>query len=52
MKRRHNQQGFTLIELIVALGLGLFMVAGVVLVFVQNNRSATQEISQILAQNG
>ena len=53
MKRRHNQQGFTLIELIVALGLGLFMVAGVVLVFVQNNRSATQdeELARVL-ENG
>ncbi len=53
MKLRSSNKGFTLIELIVALGLGLSMVAGVVLVFVQNNRSATQdeELARVL-ENG
>lgn len=53
MFRSRPQQGFTLIELIVALALGLTMVAGTVVVFIQNNRSATQdeEISRVL-ENG
>jgi len=50
MRRYNKQKGFTLIELMVALGLGLTLVAGAVVVFVQNNRSATQdeEISRVL----
>ncbi len=53
MRKLSSQQGFTLIELIVALALGLTLVAGTVVVFVQNNRSATQdeEISRVL-ENG
>lgn len=45
--------GFTLIELIVALALGLTMVSGTIVIFVQNNRSALQdeEISRVL-ENG
>ena len=48
-----KQSGFTMIELIVALALGLVLVSGTVLIFVQNNRSATQdeEISRVL-ENG
>ena len=38
-----KQQGFSLIELMVALGLGLMQSASVVIVFIQNNRSATQD---------
>ena len=38
-----NQQGFSLIELIIAMGLGLMLSASVVIVFIQNNRSATQD---------
>lgn len=42
-----------MIELIVALGLGLVLVTGTIIIFVQNNRSATQdeEISRVL-ENG
>lgn len=45
--------GFTLIELIIALGMGLVLIAGVVIFFIQNNRSAVQdeEISRVL-ENG
>ncbi|MEX0618380.1 MAG: PilW family protein [Pseudohongiellaceae bacterium] len=53
MKTTHRQSGFTLIELMVAMGLGLTLVAGTIVIFVQNNRSAVQdeEISRIL-ENG
>lgn len=53
MKRYKRQAGFTLIELVLSLGLGLFLVAGTVTVFIQNNRSAFQdeEISRVL-ENG
>jgi len=53
MKQRQRQAGFTMIELVVALGLGLVLVTGTVVIFVQNNRSATQdeEISRVL-ENG
>lgn len=53
MKLLRRQSGFTMIELIVALALGLVLVAGTVIIFVQNNRSATQdeEISRVL-ENG
>ena len=45
--------GFTLIELIIAMGVGLVLIAGVVVFFIQNNRSAVQdeEISRVL-ENG
>jgi len=48
-----EQRGFSLVELLVALGLGLTLSASVVLVFVQNNRSALQdeELSRAL-ENG
>ncbi len=50
MKR---QQGFTLIELMVSLTLGLVLISGAVLVFMNNNRSAIQDeqISRLL-ENG
>lgn len=38
-----KQQGFSLIELMIALGLGLMLSAGVVIVFIQNSRSAAQD---------
>lgn len=41
--RRQGQNGFTLVELMVSLGLGLTLIAGSVLVFINNNRSATQD---------
>lgn len=49
---RHNR-GFTLIELIVSLGLGLAFVSGSIAIFVQINRSMNQdeEISRVL-ENG
>lgn len=52
-QRAKRQAGFTLIELVVSLGIGLFLVTGTVSVFIQNNRSAAQdeEISRVL-ENG
>lgn len=52
MNKRTNQ-GFTLIELIVSLGLGLAFVAGSIAIFIQINRSMNQdeEISRVL-ENG
>lgn len=48
-----QQSGFSLIELLIALGLGLVLSAGVVMVFVQNSRSSAQddELGRIL-ENG
>lgn len=53
MQRITRQKGLTLIELMVSLGIGLFLVTGTVSVFIQNNRSAVQdeEISRVL-ENG
>lgn len=53
MHRGKQQQGFSLIELLIALGLGLVLSAGVVMVFVQNSRSSVQdaELGRIL-ENG
>lgn len=51
LNKRHA--GFTLVELIVSLGIGLFLVSGTVSIFIQSNRSAAQdeEISRVL-ENG
>ena len=48
-----QQRGFSILELLIALGLGLMLTAGVVIVFVQNHRSAVQdeEIARVL-ENG
>lgn len=48
-----KQQGFSLIELMISLGLGLVLSGSVVIVFIQNSRSATQdeEISRTM-ENG
>ncbi|MCH7670950.1 MAG: prepilin-type N-terminal cleavage/methylation domain-containing protein, partial [Proteobacteria bacterium] len=45
-----QQRGFSILELLIALGLGLMLTAGVVIVFVQNHRSAVQdeEIARVL----
>jgi len=53
MQRNKRQTGFTLVELLVSLGIGLFLVTGTVTVFIQNNRSSVQdeEISRVL-ENG
>jgi type IV pilus assembly protein PilW len=53
MKMSSSQRGFTLIELIVSLGLGLAFVAGSVAIFIQINCSMNQdeEISRVL-ENG
>lgn len=53
MRLPSQQLGFSLIELLIALGLGLVLSTGVVLVFVQNNRSAVQdeELARVL-ENG
>ncbi len=53
MKRQRSHSGFTLIELIVAMGLGLTFVAGTVVVFIQTSRSTSQddEIARVL-ENG
>ena len=48
-----QQRGFSILELLIALGLGLMLTAGVVVVFIQNHRSAVQdeEIARVL-ENG
>lgn len=53
MHRIKQEAGFTLIELMVSLGIGLFLVSGTISVFIQNNRSVAQdeEISRVL-ENG
>jgi len=48
-----QQQGFTIVELLVAMGLGLTLIAGAVNVFISNNRSAMQdEQVSIMMDNG
>lgn len=53
MKTDRQQQGLSLIELMIALGLGLALSAGVVTVFIQNSRSSVQddELARML-ENG
>ena len=53
MKITHKQLGLTLVELLIALGLGLVLSTGVVIVFIQNNRSSVQdgELARML-ENG
>ena len=48
-----QQRGFSILELLIALGLGLMLISSVVIVFVQNHRSAVQdeEIARVL-ENG
>ncbi|MBL4819565.1 MAG: PilW family protein [Gammaproteobacteria bacterium] len=53
MKRHSKQAGFTIIELLVSMGLGLTLIAGAVNVFIQSNRSAQQdEQISIMLDNG
>ncbi|MGI9250464.1 MAG: PilW family protein [Pseudohongiellaceae bacterium] len=51
--RRQTERGFTLLELVVSLALGLTLITGVAMVFVENNRSAVQdeEVARLL-ENG
>ena len=53
MYRIRNNAGFTIIELLVSMGLGLSIIAGAVNVFIQSNRSAQQdEQISIMLDNG
>lgn len=53
MTRLHKQKGFTLSELMISMGLGLSLIAGAVMVFVQSNRSVMQdEQISIMLDNG
>lgn len=53
MKPPHRQAGFTITELLVAMVLGLSLIAGAVNVFISNNRSALQdEQISIMLDNG
>ncbi len=53
MHKKHNQSGFTLVELMVALVLGMFLTAGVIQVFTSNQQTyrVTENLSR-LQENG
>ena len=53
MRVLRKQSGFTISELMVALGLGVALISGAINIFVQNNRSALQdEQISIMMDNG